>query len=651
MTISDDIERVASSSLIRCKFGSMKVAAKVRTLEITFKKFSFRGIDLDAHLDMSSDELVKLFPTHVHRRFQRGLKRKPMALIKKLRKICLAIGGVMGSVTITLLMLQCLITSKLGFSARNHNVTCIQSERQALLRIKQDLEDPSNRLAAWTHDGDCCKWDGIVCNNETGHVIKLHLGSSQGVFASNAEAEAYVRSKLGGKLNPSLLDLKYLSYLDLSDNGFRETPIPTWFWNLSSNLSYLNISRNQFQGNIPDLLAMIHPPVVIDLSSNNFSGPLPRLSSNVTAVDLSNNSMSGSTSHFLCYKVNEPMKLEVLNLGNNLLSGEIPDCWKMFPRLVAIKLCDNNFSGRIPSSMGTLTSLQSLHIRNNSLVGEVPSLKNCGELLTVDFGANQLSGDIPPWMGERLSKLIIFSLHTNKFNGTIPKQLCNLSSLQILDLSHNKLSGDIPSCINNLNAMASRNKSDNKIFYKTSKGSFFEDILLVMKGRVVDYSTTLKLVKTMDLSDNNLSGEIPEEVTSLVGLQSLNFSHNLLLGTIPANIGAMGSLESVDLSTNNISGEIPPSISYLTFLSHLNLSYNKITGKIPTSTQLQSLSVSSFLGTELHGPPLTDSSNAVKFSPSAGKNLDDRHEVNWSFLSVELGFCLGFFGVLVPVLY
>ncbi|XWS08060.1 hypothetical protein CRYUN_Cryun41cG0045700 [Craigia yunnanensis] len=147
---------------------------------------------------------------------------------------------------------------------------------------------------------------------------------------------------------------------------------------------------------------MIHPSVVIDLSSNNSRGPIPRLSSNMTAIDLSKNSLSGSTSHFFCYKVNEPMKLEILSIGDNLLSGKIPDCWKKWPRLVVIKFCYNNFSGKIPTSIGTLTSLQSLHILNNSLVGEIPSsLANCSELLTVALGANQLSGDIPPWMGER----------------------------------------------------------------------------------------------------------------------------------------------------------------------------------------------------------------------------------------------------------
>ncbi|XP_020672798.2 LOW QUALITY PROTEIN: 40S ribosomal protein S15 [Dendrobium catenatum] len=45
----------------------------------TFRKFSYRGVDLDQLLDMGTDELVKLFPARARRRFQRGLKRKPMA--------------------------------------------------------------------------------------------------------------------------------------------------------------------------------------------------------------------------------------------------------------------------------------------------------------------------------------------------------------------------------------------------------------------------------------------------------------------------------------------------------------------------------------------------------------------------------------------
>ncbi|EOY20389.1 40S ribosomal protein S15, partial [Theobroma cacao] len=74
-----------ASSLARAD-AIADVAAPGIPKKRTFKKFSFRGVDLDALLDMSTDELVKLFPARARRRFQRGLKRKPMALIKKWRK-------------------------------------------------------------------------------------------------------------------------------------------------------------------------------------------------------------------------------------------------------------------------------------------------------------------------------------------------------------------------------------------------------------------------------------------------------------------------------------------------------------------------------------------------------------------------------------
>ncbi|CAK9049027.1 40S ribosomal protein S15 (S12), partial [Durusdinium trenchii] len=52
----------------------------------TFKKFSYRGIDLDKLLDLTHEELMKMVHARARRRFNRGLKVKPMALIKRLRK-------------------------------------------------------------------------------------------------------------------------------------------------------------------------------------------------------------------------------------------------------------------------------------------------------------------------------------------------------------------------------------------------------------------------------------------------------------------------------------------------------------------------------------------------------------------------------------
>ncbi|XKL68790.1 hypothetical protein PGB90_006559 [Kerria lacca] len=52
----------------------------------TFKKYTYRGVDLDQLLDMPAEQLTEIMHSRARRRFKRGLKRKPMALVKKLRK-------------------------------------------------------------------------------------------------------------------------------------------------------------------------------------------------------------------------------------------------------------------------------------------------------------------------------------------------------------------------------------------------------------------------------------------------------------------------------------------------------------------------------------------------------------------------------------
>ncbi|CAE6464965.1 unnamed protein product [Rhizoctonia solani] len=52
----------------------------------SFRTFSYRGVELEKLLDMNNEDFVELVHARARRRFQRGLKRRPMGLIKKLRK-------------------------------------------------------------------------------------------------------------------------------------------------------------------------------------------------------------------------------------------------------------------------------------------------------------------------------------------------------------------------------------------------------------------------------------------------------------------------------------------------------------------------------------------------------------------------------------
>ncbi|KAB2605977.1 receptor-like protein 12 [Pyrus ussuriensis x Pyrus communis] len=464
---------------------------------------------------------------------------------------------------------------------------------------------------------------------------------------------------------------KHLSALNMSNTGISGT-IPIWFWNIYSNDAYfVDLSRNQLSGEIPNIVSANWPKqqrfdpqvsgILIDLRSNQFNGSLPLVSSAMSTLDLSNSSFSGTLSHLLCDRSDVPKNLLVLHLGNNLLTGEIPDCRLHWPNLTVVNLEDNKLTGKIPSSIGDLISLQSLHLRNNKLSGELPvSLQNCEQLLLLDLGGNKFAGSFPLWFGQ---SLVVLSLRSNQFHGAIPYKLCSLTNLQILDLAHNNISGTIPRCFQNLSSMANTSSSEGLTSIQFLDASFFgfglfgesytETAVFVTKGREVNYNTMLRLVASLDLSNNMLTGEIPEELTSLISLQTLNLSDNLLTGRIPSKIGDMRMLESLDLSMNQLCGEVSPSISNLTFLNYLNLSYNNLIGQIPKGTQLQSFDMSSYAGNKLCGPPLEECHSTKEAMPPVG---DEKHgeghllEDGGFYLSLGLGFAFGFWIVLGSLL-
>ncbi|CAN0863292.1 Receptor-like protein EIX2 [Linum grandiflorum] len=445
-----------------------------------------------------------------------------------------------------------------------------------------------------------------------------------------------------------LQNLKYLNSLDLFNSGISE-PVPEWFWNMSSQLYYLNLSHNQIPGKLPHVISVVSSLSLFDFSFNRLEGPLPTISSNLTFLDLSNNLLSGNLRRFLCFNPSQVKDMQFLSLQSNHLTGEIPNCWKHWQNLLAIRLGSNKFTGKIPNSIGYASSLRSLRLQNLSLTGEIPpSLGNCTRLVSIGLGQNQLEGYIPKWLGESLPDLAILSLGSNKFHGSIPWEICNLQSLQILDLSQNYLTGTLPECMGNLSAMAraANDPEGGVIRIFAGPGYSLPDTqMLVAKGQLLGYSTILNYVRSFDLSCNNLSGEIPKQITSLKALKYLNLSHNSFSGGIPEGLTEMQSLESMDLSDNQLSGPIPSSLGGLTFLSHLNLSYNNLGGRIPSSTQLQSFNSSSFTGNqELCGPPLR--MNCSIRSTLPGLVDDKESSLHWLSHSVVLGFFAGFWAVI-----
>ena len=53
----------------------------------TFKKYTFRGVDLDQLLNLKTENLVELLGCRQRRHYARGIKRREENLLKRLRAV------------------------------------------------------------------------------------------------------------------------------------------------------------------------------------------------------------------------------------------------------------------------------------------------------------------------------------------------------------------------------------------------------------------------------------------------------------------------------------------------------------------------------------------------------------------------------------
>ncbi|KAF3437339.1 hypothetical protein FNV43_RR20092 [Rhamnella rubrinervis] len=481
--------------------------------------------------------------------------------------------------------------------------------------------------------------------------------------------------RLGPSFPAWLESQKEVKFLDFS-NASISGPIPSWFWEISSNLSLLNVSFNHLEGQLPSPL-IVAPFADVDLSSNLFKGPIPLPIVEIELLDMSSNTLSGpipsnigdslpnlvflslSGNHIIGeipVSIGNMQYLGVIDLSNNNLTGSIPSSIANCSYLKVLDLSKNNLSGHIPRSLGQLSMLQTLHVSDNNLSGELPStFLKLSSLEMLDLGINRLKGKIPPWIGQGFQRLRILSLRSNAFSGELPTVLSKLSSLQVLDLAENQLNGSVPASFGNFKAITEFQDINHYLFYGTYRGTYYEDHMVVnTKGQSLRYTKTLSLVTSLDLSGNNLSGDLPGEMTRLLGLMVLNLSGNHISGHIPKTVSELKQLSSLDLSRNRLSGVIPQSLASLSFLGYLNLSDNDFSGKIPFTDHMTTFDASSFAGNlGLCGSPLAvkcagdggddDPGNrgTTTTDNSSGESFID----NWFYMSVGLGFAAG---ILVP---
>ncbi|KAG6489588.1 hypothetical protein ZIOFF_050863 [Zingiber officinale] len=213
----------------------------------------------------------------------------------------------------------------------------------------------------------------------------------------------------------------------------------------STSLQMLNLSSNALSGELPVVQGSCS---VLDLSHNQFTGNLSLVAkwgNDLEYIDLSGNQLTGRipdvTSQFLL--------LGYLNVSHNSLTDALPAVLVHYPKLSVLDLSFNQLSGPILDDLLSSSTLQELHLQNNMLLGNItlsPSFSNQSNLRVLDISANRFAGSFPESLGS-LTTLQILDISVNNFSGALPPALTKLSSLTSLDISLNHFSGSLPSSL------------------------------------------------------------------------------------------------------------------------------------------------------------------------------------------------------------
>ncbi|KAL7168629.1 hypothetical protein ACSBR2_038965 [Camellia fascicularis] len=358
---------------------------------------------------------------------------------------------------------------------------------------------------------------------------------------------------------------------------------------------------------------------IIDLSSNNFQGEIPKSIeklNSLRSLKLSHNNLTGHIPTSLGNLKN----LESLDLSSNKLVGVIPQQLTSLTFLEVLNLSVNQLAGPIPQGRQFYTFENDSYNGNSALCG-IPLSKKCKELQALpplptfqqDENSNKSSGF--SWqvvvMGYRCG--FVFGILTGylMFLTRSPEWLMKIvegkqykkvksvnlililkwsSRMRVLIVAHGwgELQGTIQtnSSLFHLRQLQKLNLAFNhKLSWQTLQ--FIDLHSNLLHGPLpVPPITTI----AFSISNNKLTGEIFPLICSLNLLEVLDLSNNNFSGIITHCFGNFSnSLSVLNLGMNSFHGTFTIAFTVGNMLRNLNLNGNHIEGQVPNSSGISGL--------------------------------------------------------------
>ncbi|KAL4191623.1 hypothetical protein AMTRI_Chr07g81510 [Amborella trichopoda] len=395
---------------------------------------------------------------------------------------------------------------------------------------------------------------------------------------------------LGGPIPASLGQLWALEELSLYHCGLN-SGIPAHLFLNWTTLTFLDLSENVLEGQIPSGITLLKNLKFLDLSSNQISGFLPSNIGNLSKLSilyLYGNNLTGS----IPSSIGELSMLNNLYLNNNYLKGSIPPSIGNLSKLQFLDLSENNLMGSLPPEIWNLKSMIHMVLRSNRFRGPLISTTSQPQGLQVFYNYNNFSGNTTVDLGQKFEMLNISS------SIDLRRQICQGMKLlpELLKHCTSTVTIQVETCYLTMNTTMTYAKLPNLGSVDLSNNQFSgcipENIGEVMPKLMV-----------LALYNNNISGTIPTSIGDMISLYALDLFRNKIMGSIPTYLSNLEDLQSLVLRNNRLSGEIP-SLKNCSKLQILDLSENQLSGYIPswigqslTSLRVLSIRSNKFTGT------------------------------------------------------
>jgi len=391
------------------------------------------------------------------------------------------------------------------------------SERNALMDIYNNTDGANwTNNTNWNTSEPASSWNGVIVKN--GHISKLSFNNNNlvGTIPTSIttglpylETTFFQNNYLNGVV-PDFSAITTFSELYVSNNNYSFQDLETNYTNNSTltTFSYQTQkwtdTEDSFDGVIDNNYNLTMTPVAgtnVDYQwfkkrENYFDASDESISGATNSTYAINNLQEGDMDVYFC-KATSPIITDLEILRNSIeIKGPVSQADK--DALIAIYNATNGVNWNNNTNWLSNESVSTWH-----------GVTVAGNKVTkLDFYDNNLTGTLPPEIGDLTDLQYLSFFIGNSINGTLPPEVGNLTELRVLSFEYNNFTGEIPASYANLTKL---------------RGFWFNNNQL--SENVPDFLSTLNSLVFIDVSYNNFQGDLPD-LTGLPILRYVNINNN-----------------------------------------------------------------------------------------------------------------------------